>query len=192
MSSTRLSIASDELVAKRLAARDQGVIEELYAEFGRTTFGYLVRMLGNRATAEDIQQQVFLEVWTRGINYDPQRAGILTWIMQITRSRAIDHLRKRIPEPFDPQVNEATNSSVSLEPSTDELHNQWYVAHYLERLPQEESQLLKMRFVEDKSQSEIADETGIALGTVKMRMVQGLKRLREMMEADGVNGSIDY
>lgn len=169
--------------AARLSARDERVIEEIYATYSRATFGYLMQMLGNRATAEDVQQQVYLEVWKRGANYDPQRSGILTWIMQITRSRAIDHLRKRIPEPVDPH-DPATESRAGHESPLEGLHDQWYIAHFLAQLPTEEAQLLRLRFADDKSQSEIAKLTGVPLGTVKMRMVSGMRRLRELIDAD--------
>jgi RNA polymerase sigma-70 factor (ECF subfamily) len=163
---------------------DETAVERLYAEFGRTTFGYLMSTLRDRGAAEDVQQQVFLEVWKRGPTYDPSRAGLLTWIMQITRSRAIDHLRKRIPDPVDTDNLEPTDSTTVNE-FTGEMHDQWHIAHLLKQLPSEESDLLRARFYEGKSQTQIAAETGIALGTVKMRMVQGLRRLRELIEDDG-------
>lgn len=127
---------------------------------------------------------MFLEVWKRGPTYDPSRSGLLTWIMQITRSRAIDYLRKRIPDPVDLNDIAPTDSTV-VDEFTDEMHDQWHIAHLLKQLPSEEAELLRARFYEGKSQTQIADETGVALGTVKMRMVQGLRRLRELIEDDG-------
>lgn len=162
---------------------DEAAVEQLYLEYGGTVFGYLSRTLRDRGAAEDVQQQVFLEVWKRGASYDPSRAAPLTWIMQIARSRAIDFLRKRIPDPVD--LNETSPTEATIDNGfTDEMHNEWQMAHLLKQLPHEESELLKARFYEGKSQSEIAAETGIALGTVKMRMVQGLKRLRELVDED--------
>ena len=67
----------------------------------------------------------------------------------------------------------------------DELLERWRVAGLLRRLPREESQLLRLRFYDGLSQTEIAERTGIPLGTVKMRMVQGLNRLRDMIEQEG-------
>ena len=83
-------------------------------EHGRATFGFLVRVLGDRATAEDVQQQVFLEAWQRAERYDPERSGLRTWLLAIARSRAIDHLRRRVPEPRDPA------SAVALADRADE------------------------------------------------------------------------
>ena len=172
-------------LAARLRDGDPDALAEMYRQFGATTFGFLLRALRDRSTAEDVQQQVFTEVWRRAGEYDPERAGLLTWTMTIARSRAIDHLRRRIPEPRDPDVAARTIESgqdTALE--GDALAERWRMAHYLGRLPEEERSLLRMRFYEELSQTEIADRTGIALGTVKARMVRGLRRLRELIEAE--------
>lgn len=173
----------DPALVQALQRQDESAVERLYAEYGSTVFGFLVRTLRDRAAAEDVQQQVFFEVWKGGAGYDPARGGLLTWIMQIARNRAIDHMRKRVPEPFDPQESSPTDSLVSDE-SIDEMVESWHMAHLLKQIPREEADLLKARFFDGKSQSEISSETGIALGTVKMMMVRGLRRLRDLVEND--------
>lgn len=173
----------DRALVKSLQAQQESAVERLYSEYGSTVFGFLVRTLRDRAAAEDVQQQVFFEVWKGGPGYDPDRGGLLTWIMQIARNRAIDYLRKKIPEPFDPQESSPTESLVSDE-SVDELVESWHMTHLLKQIPREEADLLKARFFDGKSQSEISAETGIALGTVKMMMVRGLRRLRELVDEE--------
>ena len=148
---------------------------------GAATFGLLVRMLGDRAAAEDVHQQVFIEVWQRADAYDPRRAGLLTWVLTIARSRAIDHLRRRVPEPRDPQLPDPR----TVDPGADALLERWRLAQLLGRLPEAERALLRLRFYDELSQSEITAATGIPIGTVKARMVRGLTRLREMIEAEG-------
>jgi RNA polymerase sigma-70 factor, ECF subfamily len=174
---------SDRRLLRLLRRRDPAAVHELYERYGRTTFGFLLRALPDRGAAEDVQQQVFLEVWERGATYDPKRASLLTWIMTITRSRAIDHLRRRVPEPRDPAA--PAGSVVAVEDHADALVEQWHVVGLLSRLPREEAELLRRRFYDGLSQREIADATGMPLGTVKMRMVDGLQRLRVLMEAEG-------
>lgn len=183
MTTEQLAQRQSPMLVAALQRREQSAIEELYRDFGGVTFGYLVRVLRDRGAAEDVQQQVFTEVWKRGSEYDPARAGLLTWIMQMTRSRAIDHMRKRVPEPVDPTDKKSTEVAAD-DGSLSRLHEDWQLSYLLHKLPRDEAQLLEMRFVDDKSQSEIAEETGIPLGTVKMRMVQGLRRLREVLDAD--------
>jgi RNA polymerase sigma-70 factor, ECF subfamily len=168
-------------LAARLRAGDPDALGDAYKTYGSATFGLLLRMLGDRAAAEDVQQQVFTEVWRRAGDYDPRRAGLLTWVLTIARSRAIDQLRKRVPEPRDPQLPDER----SVPAEADAVMDRWRVAHLLGRLPDDERALLRMRFYDDLSQSEIAQATGTPLGTVKARMVRGLTRLREMIEAEG-------
>ena len=167
-----------------LRSGDERGIDWIYAEYGRVVFGLLIRLLGDRGEAEDVQQKVFTEVWRRGGDYDPDRASLLTWIMQIARSRAVDSLRKRRPEPVDPATGFPTEA-IADDGFVDELNDQWQVAYLLDRLPREEAEMLRARFYLGKSQAEIADESGVALGTVKMRMVDGLRRMREMLDEEG-------
>jgi RNA polymerase sigma-70 factor (ECF subfamily) len=152
---------------------------------GRAMLGYLVQLLGDRTSAEDVLQQVLLEVWQRGSSYDPDRAGLLTWVLMIARSRAIDELRRRVPEPVDPAGHELYEQpGTGFESETDQLLERWRIASLLARLPREEASLLRLRFYEGLSQSEISEQTGIAVGTVKARMVRGLCQLKDLLEAE--------
>jgi RNA polymerase sigma-70 factor (ECF subfamily) len=166
-------------LAEGIRRRDPNALDAAYAEYGRTVFAYLARTIGDHAAAEDVQQQVFVDVWQRGPTFDPGRGRLFTWIMTIARSRAIDQLRKRIPEPRDPAV-----AAQSAEPQADETERaieRWRVAHMLRRIPSDEAAMLRLRFYEGLSQSEISERTGVPLGTVKMRMVQALERLRTLV-----------
>ena len=160
-------------------------VERIWAEHAQTVFGYLVNTLRDRRRAEDVHQQVFLEVWQRMDNYDPKRASILTWVMTIARSRAIDELRRQVPEPRDPTAAwQTTVADDDPETTPDALVERWTMTHMLGRLREEESTLLRLRFYHGLSQTEIADHLGIPLGTVKTRMVAALRRMQEMMEAE--------
>jgi len=176
---------SERRLAARLARRDQAAIAEIQREFSGMLRGYLQQVLRDRATAEEVMQQVMLEVWQRGASFDPSRGSLASWLMTIARSRAIDQLRRNIPEPQDPAVTATLIDRAAPEQAgADELAEQWRMAHLLTQLPREEAQILRMRFHREMSQREIAAELEMALGTVKMRMVSGLSRLREMMEAE--------
>ena len=181
----RVASSADQRLAVRLRQGDPAALSELHAAYGRTVLGFLVRALGDRASAEDVFQQVFLEAWQRGPAYDPDRAAPLTWLMSIARSRAIDDLRRRVPEPRDPAGTLALLDAEADPVSTlDALAEQWRFTHLLGLLPDEEADVLRRRFYSGLSQREIAAATGIPLGTVKMRMVQALRRLRELIEAE--------
>jgi RNA polymerase sigma-70 factor, ECF subfamily len=178
---------SEASIADAMRRGDPAAMDALYAEYGGTVFAYLMRALGDRTAAEDVHQQVFAELWERTGSYDPERAGLLTWILTVARSRAVDHLRRRSrgPEPRDPAGVAALADARAAKISPDDLMiERWRVAHLLKRIPRDEAELLRMRFYEDRSQSEIAELTGTPLGTVKMRMIQALERLRELIEEE--------
>ena len=103
-------------------------------------------------------------------------------MLTIARSRALDQLRRRVPEPLHPgAVAQALDRDA--EDTVDALLEQWRMAALMSNLPKEESSLLSMRFYEGLSQREIAQRTGL-LGTVKMRMVRALERLRDLIERE--------
>lgn len=172
-------------MARGLAAGDPEALREIHAGHAGTVFGYLLGVLRDRATAEDVCQQVFTEVWTRGRSYDAERASLLTWIMTIARSRAIDELRRRRPEPRAPETAAelVDDASADAPAEVDALLQQWEITHLLGLLDPDDAHLLRMRFYEELSQTEIAERTGLALGTVKTRMVRGLERLRDLIAA---------
>jgi RNA polymerase sigma-70 factor (ECF subfamily) len=174
----------EQVLADRLRERDEVALSDVYELYSRPVYGFLNRFTGDRSAAEDIQQQVFLEVWQKASRFDPGRGSLLTWIMTIARSRALDHSRRRVPEPHDPSTaNRLADASESAEPDIERAIDDWHFSQLLETLPEPEAEVLRYRFDGELSQSEIAERTGVPLGTVKSRMVSALERLRGQMEA---------
>lgn len=171
---------ADRRLAGRLRRQDPEGIRAVHDAHGATVYGFLRRALGDTGEAEDVFQQVMLEVWRRGPDYDPARASLLTWVMTIARSRAIDARRRRRPEPHDPDTLPVEPTDAGL----DDLAERWRLADYLGRLTADEREVLHLRFHVGLSQTEIAERTGIPLGTIKTRMVRGLERLRDMLDAE--------
>ena len=169
-----------ELIAA-LHRQDPDATERVLRSYGAMLRGFLAEALDDEGAKEDVLQQTLVEVWRRGPDYDPRRASVATWLLMIARSRTIDHLRRRVPEPFDPT---AAGDVVDrdTEHTTDALVQRWQIAGLLAALPREESRLLALRFYRGLSQREIAERTGIPLGTVKMRMARALGRLRTMLD----------
>ena len=154
----------------------------MHARFGRPVLGYLRGALGDPVAAEDVLQQVLLEVWRRGPQYDPERGSLAAWVMTIARSRAIDELRRRRPEPVDPTALD--EGALAEEAEADRLLERWRMAALLGLLPEDEAELLRLRFYDELTQVEIAERTGVALGTVKTRMVRALERLRTLLDEE--------
>lgn len=174
--------AEERRLVAMLGAGDPVAIGLLEERCGRLLSGFLGEALPDRAIAEDVRQQVLLEVWRRGPEYDPERGGLLTWVMTIARSRAIDELRRRRPEPVDPTEIQA--GGAEAEPEVERMLERWRLADLLDKIPREEAIALRLRFYDELAQTEIAERTGVPLGTVKTRMVRGLARLRDLMVAE--------
>ncbi len=158
-------------------------METIGERYGPLLRGYLGAALGDAGSTEDVMQVTMLDVWRRGPSYDPERSSLTTWLLMIARSRAIDHLRRRVPEPFDP----ASVAEVIDEQGHDDLDallERWRVAGLMSSLPKQEAMLLRLRFYDGLTQRQISERTGIALGTVKMQMVRALERLRQTLESE--------
>ena len=175
-----LARRADRRTADGLRAGDPRALEAIHDQCGASVFGYLRHVLRDRAAAEDVYQQVFTEIWRRGSQYDPARGSLATWALTIARSRAVDELRRRRPEPLDPSTMPETAEPAPQDAALD----RWRMTQLLSRLPSEERDLLRMRFYHELSQREIAERTGLALGTIKGRMVRGLERLRMIVDAE--------
>jgi RNA polymerase sigma-70 factor (ECF subfamily) len=182
----------DRRLIRALRKQDPEAIALLQERHGAMLLGYLTGVLGDRATAEDVLQVTLTEVWQRGPAYDPARASLLTWVMLIARSRALDQLRRRVPEPHDPETatmlldRDRDRDASGGASEVDALLDRWQVAALLTQLPVAEAELLRLRFYRGLTQREIAARTGLPLGTVKMRMVQALARLRELLDEEVV------
>ena len=178
---SRRGVSEDRLIAG-LRRRDPDALAQAHRDYGGAVLGCLRRMIGDPGGAEDVHQEVFLEVWQRGPTYDPRRSSPATWVMTIARSRAIDHLRRRVPEPRDP-AGALALAEREAPPDIDALHDRWWVAAVLAELPDAEAEVLRMRFERGLNQAEIAEALDVPLGTVKTRMYRGLQRLRAEVEA---------
>ena len=173
-------------LARGLRRRDPRALEAVYAAHAGAVLGFLIRALPDRATAEDVLQDVFVDAWRRADRFDPDRSSLTTWLLVIARSRAIDQLRRRVPEPVDITAADAPAEPADPASAIDTLLDDWRFAQLLDGLSEEESRVLRMRFHLGLSQTEIADATGISVGTVKTRMNRALARLRDdMAEEEG-------
>lgn len=173
---------TERRIAAGLRRRDPDAVRALYTEYSGVTLAVLRESIGDRGAVEDVFQQVFLEAWQRCPTYDPKRSSLGTWLATIARSRAIDHLRRRIPEPYDAV---AEGERVGERELAAEVLDRMTLGAMLRRLPREEAEVVWLRFHLGLSQREIVTRTGMPLGTVKSRTASALRRLRRMAEEDG-------
>jgi RNA polymerase sigma-70 factor (ECF subfamily) len=178
--------ATELRIAAGLRRRDPDAVRALYAEYGPGALALLHDAIRDRGAAEDVYQQVLLEAWQRGRSFDPARASLRTWLATIARSRAIDHLRRRVPEPYDLSGTYADGrelSASSSEPVT-QLVDRVTLEQLMEQLTPEESEVVRLRWHLGLSQRQISAHTGVPLGTVKSRTASALRHLRVMLEEE--------
>ena len=167
---------TDVTLVASIRARDQDAFMVLYRRHGRRVHGFALRMLESADDAEELVEEVFMEVWQRAGNYQPERGGPLGWIFAIARSRIIDRLRKRQRE----QRPAAWQPDATTDPH-DAAWARWTAAAVraaLDRLPHEQREVLDACYYGGLSQSEAASALGLPLGTVKTRARAALQHLR--------------
>lgn len=176
-----------ELV-RRVAGGDSEALSELYERYAPSLLGLARRVLGDRADAEEVLQEVFLHAWSRAGRYDPDRASVSTWLALITRSRAIDRLRSRRVD--DRTVEAAHRESAPAHRSSGAaravLHSERRsrIAAALGDLPPEQRHVVELAYYGGMSQSEIARAEEIPLGTVKTRTLLAMRKLRQALATE--------
>jgi RNA polymerase sigma-70 factor, ECF subfamily len=179
---------ADELSDEQLMARLDGpeveaALSELYDRYSRTVYGVGIKILGDRSSAEELVQEVFLKVWRSSGTFDPSRASFSTWLYRVTRSCALDLYRKRahrvhqIPD-GETHVVTTRDSSAGPQEVVDESWLSWRVSRALEVLDAPHKEVINLAYFEGFSQREISERTGVPLGTVKSRTANAFKKLR--------------
>lgn len=171
-------------LARRLAAHDPQALAELHERTGRVAYAAILRIVRDRGHAEDVHQQTYAEVWRRADQFDPARGSMITWVLTIARSRALDHVRRRTDLPVEADALVALGGGAD-DRAYDDVIDRALIGDALARIPGQERELLRMRFWEGLTQTEIAERTGMPLGTVKSRMLAGLRNLRIHLESEG-------
>jgi RNA polymerase sigma-70 factor, ECF subfamily len=170
----------DELVV-RVARGDRAAFETLYRRYIRLVYSLALRRLGDPHSAEDAAQEAFAAVWRSARTYRPERGAAAPWLYSIARNAAVDRLRSRMPLAAAP---DSPDEGPGPENRAEHDWLRWRVHRALDELPDTEREVLALAYWGERSQSEIASELGIPLGTVKTRTRSGLSRLAGLLEED--------
>jgi len=170
---------------RRVADGDQSALTTLYDATSRFVFGLILRVVGDRATAEEVLLDVYTQAWRQAASYDEQRGAPLAWLMTIARTRGIDRLRsgryeRHNKEPLE-SMGDVTATTSSPEEDSVIAERRRLVHSALDALSTEQREVIELAYYSGLSHSEIALRLGQPLGTVKTRTRLGMMKLREML-----------
>jgi RNA polymerase sigma-70 factor (ECF subfamily) len=177
----RISAAPPDLSAlfDRVQRGDHDAFADLYDAIAPAVYGTVKRVLRDPAMSEEVTQEVFVELWTSAVRFDATRGGVSTWAITIARRRAIDRVRSEQSQRN--RIEQLGHRRPDVEASTDDAVvaslDAERVARALSELPPDQRQIIQLAFIEGFSHSDIADQLGLPLGTVKGRVRGGLQRL---------------
>jgi RNA polymerase sigma-70 factor (ECF subfamily) len=183
---------SDNELLRAVARGDETALAQVYDRYRLILFGLIVRILHSREEAEDVLQEVFLQVWRRAKDFDEARGRAFTWLVTVARSRALDRLRSlgaraRLAEAAPPieYIGDAAADVFQSEQAE-------VIRRALAQIPVDQRQALFLGYFEGLTQSEIAARLGAPLGTVKTRMRTGMTKLRELLQErkEGAGGGL--
>jgi RNA polymerase sigma-70 factor, ECF subfamily len=181
-----LALADDAAVlVQRVAGGDAHALTALYDGTNRLVFGLVLRVLGDRAAAEEVLLDVYTQVWRQAASYDRGRGSPLAWLMMIARTRAIDRLRsgrqaQKRSEPLEKALDERSPVADPEEAAVTS-ERETMVRSALESLSTEQREVIELAYYKGLSHSEIAMQLGQPLGTVKTRTRLGMIKLSKLL-----------
>ncbi len=180
-SADRNPMPSDLALAAAIRSGDQEAMAVLYDRYSSIVYSVALRVLQETAAAEDVLQDIFMQLWRNPGAFDPSRGNMAAWLAVIARHRAIDALRRRKPE--DDFENVTVSVEADLASDVDRARAMVKVREAFEGMSPRQRSAIEMAYFEGLTHTEIATKTGEPLGTVKTRIRTGLLSLRKMLAA---------
>ena len=178
--------AEDLRLMSRVAAHDGAAFTRLFELHSPVTLGLLNRILGRRMEAEEVLQEVFLQVWMQADRYEADRSTPRGWILMLARSRALDRLRRRdASRRREEMAGEEQDEAVAPlgTERLEGLERRRKVTSALEALSPDQRRCIELAFFEGLTHTQIAERLAAPLGTVKSRILLGMNKLRQTLSA---------
>lgn len=172
---------------RKIGEGDRASFDDLYQRFSGVLFSTIYKVLNNQAEAEDVLQEVFLQIWDKASLFDSSRGKPLTWALTMARNKAIDRLRsaqRRYRLKDEVGKENQGQENITEQDSVDEVYakeKSALVRDAVMQLSQEQRQAIELAFFSGLTQAEIADELNEPLGTVKARIRRGMIKLRQLI-----------
>lgn len=178
-----LGTSSDEALIKRIADRDQLAMRTLFARYRVALYRWLLRLVSDTATAEDLLSEVFLDVWRHAAVFEG-RSSVSTWLLAIARNKAISARRRRP----DVELNDELTSTLADPADDPELmlekkDREEVLRRSVAQLSQGHAEIIDLVYYHGKSVNEVAEVMGLNAATVKTRMFYARKKLAELAAA---------
>ena len=179
----------DEVLIGRIANGDRLAMQVLFARYHVRVFRFVVRLVRNEATAEDVISEVFLDVWRQAGRFEG-RSTVSTWLLAIARFKAMSALRRRRDADLDEEAADAIED-LSDNPATalEKKDKSAMLRKCLAGLSSEHREVIDLVYYHEKSVEEVAEIVGIPENTVKTRMFYARKRLAELLKSEGIERS---
>jgi RNA polymerase sigma-70 factor, ECF subfamily len=179
--------SSDAALVHRLLRRDVRAFEQLYDRHSRIVYGLVLRILQQASTAEEVVQDIFLQLWRNAGQYHEGRGPFVPWLLTLARNRALDNLRlkseRQRRREDQIEVLPSIAQAPEYEKSLDEKRRAEVVRSLISSLSAPQKKAIEMAYFEGLSHSEIAAALHEPLGTVKSWIRNGLLRLKEGLQA---------
>jgi len=185
-----VSVPADPELFARIAAGDRDAFGFFYDRYAPVLFGFCVRILRDARDAEDVLQEVFVQVWRDAGRFDATRASVKTWLFTIARSRALDRWRSRRSQEqrFTAAPDESLDRAGASDGGQEAAALRDYVGRCLGKLSSNEQAVLRLAYFDGYTQEEIAARLNEPLGTVKSRTRSGLAKLKAIAAGEGGAG----
>ena len=170
--------SSDATLVERLPSDRSGdELRELYRRYAPELFGFATNALGDRELAEEVVQDVFAQLWRHADGYDGRRASVRTWLYAIARNRIIDAHRRAAARPRRGE-DDSLETVAEFDAALDHAVLRWQITSALARLSPPHREVIRLAHYGGLTMREIAERTGVPLGTVKSRTSYALRHLR--------------